>query len=461
MCIDNRLVNDFIELSNYPLPLIDDGFEHAMWFMSLDMASDVWAVRMTERVKRIPAFVCPFEHFQWIRISFGLKNAPLIYREMINNCLWGSGEDGGCGCSKLGLDLSERGEAQREYSGREVPILTNEMTAFKRNIPSPSQIGPVLGLSSYIDDIAHGALTWDQLCEGLDALLYRLCYWNTFVGLPKSEFGKLTIPYLPHGIHPGVAIPDYAQRGSLNCYHKFIEDYSVVAAVLHVVTEDQIKAGRELSRDKESFEILKRKIVSTPLLRHPDRNKPFMIILHANRQQYDRKILSVHFTDRVLNETETRYHVAEKEVIAIMRGLDVFENLLRGCPIKVYTGYSVLSWLLKSKIADGRCVRWGDLEIQKVQSGEDVLAAIMGAGITPHEQLDEVAESLIPLKRCIKPQPVNSVEMLDADFEGYVLSFDGAANTSTHQGSCGCKIWKLPGFILEDVTVNDARIMVS
>ncbi|OWZ04993.1 hypothetical protein PHMEG_00023007 [Phytophthora megakarya] len=141
-----------------------------------------------------------------------------------------------------------------------------------------------------------------------------------------------------------------------------------------------------------------------------------------------------------------------------MRGLDAFEKLLRGCPIKVYTRYSVLSWLLKSKSADGRCVRWGvilshwDLEIHKVQSDEDRLAAIMVAGITPREHLDEVAQLLIPVKGQVKPQPVISVEILNADFEGYVLSFDEAAKTSTRQGSLTAQ-----GFILEDVTVNDAE----
>ncbi|KAJ8535234.1 hypothetical protein ON010_g13505 [Phytophthora cinnamomi] len=42
MCIDYPVVNGFIRLPNNPLPLIDDlliGFESAMWFMSLDMAS--------------------------------------------------------------------------------------------------------------------------------------------------------------------------------------------------------------------------------------------------------------------------------------------------------------------------------------------------------------------------------------------------------------------------------------
>ncbi|KAE9272184.1 hypothetical protein PF008_g30162 [Phytophthora fragariae] len=84
MCIDYRIVNTFIKLSNYPLPLIDDlliGFESAMWFMSLDMASGFWAIRMTERAKLISAFVCPFGHFQWVRMPFGLKNAPWYNRQ--------------------------------------------------------------------------------------------------------------------------------------------------------------------------------------------------------------------------------------------------------------------------------------------------------------------------------------------------------------------------------------------
>ncbi|KAE9030663.1 hypothetical protein PR001_g11196 [Phytophthora rubi] len=128
-------------------------------------------------------------------------------------------------------------------------------------------------------------------------------------------------------------------------------------------------------------------------------------------------------------------------------------------------------WVIKSKTADGRTVPWGvafshyDLDIRKVQRDEDGLAAILGAGITPREHLDEVAENLIPAKGRIRAPPVLSVEMLEADYSGVVLSFDGAAKTSTKQGSCGCILWQLPewtildarGFILNGVTVNDAE----
>ncbi|GMF55599.1 unnamed protein product [Phytophthora fragariaefolia] len=106
-----------------------------------------------------------------------------------------------------------------------------------------------------------------------------------------------------------------------------------------------------------------------------------------------------------------------------------------------------------------------DITVRKVQRDENALAAIMGAGITPREHLDEVAESLIPAKGRVRKPPVLSVEMLDNTYQGIVLSFDGAAKTSTRRGSCGCILWQLPGwkvleargFILDDVSVNDAE----
>ncbi|KAE8876367.1 hypothetical protein PF005_g22522 [Phytophthora fragariae] len=60
------------------------------------------------------------------------------------------------------------------------------MTVFQRNIPAPPQLNPVLGRSSYIDDIAYGAETREQLCVDLDRLLYRLRYWGKKVHSTKD-----------------------------------------------------------------------------------------------------------------------------------------------------------------------------------------------------------------------------------------------------------------------------------
>ncbi|KAE9289376.1 hypothetical protein PR003_g25570 [Phytophthora rubi] len=89
----------------------------------------------------------------------------------------------------------------------------------------------------------------------------------------------------------------------------------------------------------------------------------------------------------------------------------------------------------------------------------------MGAGITPRDKLDQIAESLIPAKKQVIRTPPISLEMLEADYEGWLLSFDGAAKMSDRRGSAGCVLWKLPswdvieaqGFHFEDATVNEAE----
>ncbi|POM77532.1 LOW QUALITY PROTEIN: Reverse transcriptase [Phytophthora palmivora] len=388
-------------------------------------------------------------------MPFGLKNVPLVYQAMLDNCLWGllsPEEEAEVDADVLEFLQLKPQDSENHALKSEMSALTSQMTIFQRNIPVPTP--NVYG--SYIDDIAYGAPTWDQLCDDLNALLFRLRFWKISVSLPKSEFG---IPYLSHDISaegqratpkivkgveelpfPSTLKGVQSFMGSLNYYSKFIEDLPVIAATLYELTDEQIRSGKDLTCAKEAFELLIRKIVSTPLIRHPDRTRPFVIIPHANPwaasavlgQWYDGVIHPVRFTGRVLNDAELRYHIAEKEVIAILRVLEIFRALVESSPvIVVYTRYSVLKWLLTSNSTDGR----------------------------------NVSENLIPAKGRVKPPAPVSVEMLEANYQGHVLSFDGAAKTSTRLGSCGCILWKLPGWnVLEargipltDVTVNDSE----
>ncbi|OWZ12930.1 reverse transcriptase [Phytophthora megakarya] len=78
LCIDNRLVNELIKLMNYSLPLIDE-------LMSNFAATIGFAVPKTARSQLIRLH----GHFQWKRILIGLKNAPLIYQQLLNSSLWG------------------------------------------------------------------------------------------------------------------------------------------------------------------------------------------------------------------------------------------------------------------------------------------------------------------------------------------------------------------------------------
>ncbi|KAJ8566445.1 hypothetical protein ON010_g6679 [Phytophthora cinnamomi] len=200
-------------------------------------------------------------------MPFGLTNAPLLDTPKPDRT-------GGQGLH----DSDDQGQSHGDEVERSAAVqaLTDEMTVFKRNIPAHPQMGPVLGRSSYIDGITLGAPTWGQLCEDLNTRLFRLRYLNISVSLPKSEFGKLTIPYLSHEISAeGIrSMPKIAKcvqdlpfpstikgvqsfLGSLNYYNNFIEDLPVVAASLYELTEDQVHAGRDLSERKKRTGVVK------------------------------------------------------------------------------------------------------------------------------------------------------------------------------------------------------------
>ena len=76
----------------YAMPSVDDlltELERCRWFFSLDAASGFWVVMMTERARHVSTFVCALGHFEWLRMPFGLKNAPIIYQPIVDSALWG------------------------------------------------------------------------------------------------------------------------------------------------------------------------------------------------------------------------------------------------------------------------------------------------------------------------------------------------------------------------------------
>ncbi|KAE9280946.1 hypothetical protein PR003_g27816 [Phytophthora rubi] len=302
-CIDYRIALQLIRRTHYPLPLIDDlliGFESVLWVLSLAVAKRLWAVPMTLWAKHISVLICLLRRFQWTKMLLGLKNAPPICQQMLVNCLWSfvrlpaseAAQMDVDGLAFLGVDVGDSAQAD---------TLIECMTGFPRNVPASSQLKPGWEESSYVDDIGYGAETWEQLCVDLDRLLYWLRCWGTSMSLLKSKLGKKMISCLSHeieadriqaqpkitegvkGLPSSSTLKDVQSfLTSLNYYNEFNEGLPVIAAVLNKLTDEQIQSGRDLGRAMEAFGILKRKIMSTTLLRGPDSQKSFVIIIHAN-----------------------------------------------------------------------------------------------------------------------------------------------------------------------------------
>ncbi|OWZ23619.1 reverse transcriptase [Phytophthora megakarya] len=139
-----------------------------------------------------------------------------------------------------------------------------------------------------------------------------------------------------------------------------------------------------------SFRVLKAKIATTPILRYSDTDRRAAIVVYASdwvisgslMQEYDKIYHPVIFESRTLKSNELNYGIAEKQVLALLRILDLNYNALVGRPIHVLIRHSTLAWLFKSAALQGRLVQWtallspSTLEITKCGRGEEEIPGI-------------------------------------------------------------------------------------
>ncbi|POM72654.1 Hypothetical protein PHPALM_10596 [Phytophthora palmivora] len=332
---DYKMANAVTAIMEYAMPLVDDlltDMEAYLWFCPLDAASGFWAIMMTQRARKISAFVCALGHFEWLRMPFGVKNAPMIYQRMIDNALWGFVPPKG-GWSRFATTMRDaeeqtkdartvatedcnqhseapprartKFEADRESSTvmDAVSLLVNSPTGdmFANGESDESSLVPVFDRRSFVDDICFGNETFDGCLATLDRLLQRFTECRISVSFTKSIFVQSKVDFLSHevsseGIQADpkkikavteVPFPTSKKGmqsflGALNYYSRFIQDFAVYGAALYQLKDADFAPGGDLTVTNRSFAALQQKVMDAPILRHLDRDKEVHVMLFAN-----------------------------------------------------------------------------------------------------------------------------------------------------------------------------------
>ena len=294
--IDYRKLNNVTVGDAYMLPNITgilDQLGHSIYFSTLDLVSSFHQIPM--KAEDIPktAFTTPTGHWEFTRMPFGLKNAPARFQRMIDVAL-------------IGL---------------------NHLQCF-----------------TYLDDVIIFAKSISDHEKKLRSVFDRLRLNNLKLQPDKCEFMRHEVVYLGHiisefGVKPNPekiqAVADYPVPnnpkeikqflGICGFYRKFIKDFSKITQPLTKLLRKEVDFCWTPEQQR-SFEILKSRLTSEPLLQYPDFSKEFILTTDASNFAIGSVLsqgslgsdMPIAYASRTLNRAESNYNTTERELLSIV-----------------------------------------------------------------------------------------------------------------------------------------------
>ena len=200
----------------------------------------------------------------------------------------------------------------------------------------------------YLDDILVYSKNEEEHAEHLRLVLEKLREHQLYAKYSKCEFWLSEVTYLGHVISKdGIAVnPERVQAflnglpanvkqvrsflGLASYCRRFVENFSKIAKPLTDLLHKD-KKFEWTPKCQESFQMLKDKLTSAPVLAPPDTHKDFVIYCDASRQglgcvlMQERKVIA--YGSRQLRPHEENYPTHDLELAAVIYALQVMATL--------------------------------------------------------------------------------------------------------------------------------------
>ncbi|KAL0463175.1 UNVERIFIED_CONTAM: Transposon Tf2-12 polyprotein [Sesamum latifolium] len=302
LCIDYRQLNRITIKNKYPLPRIDDLLDQlkgATVFSKIDLRSGYWQLRVEEGSISKTAFRTRYGHYEFVVMSFGLTNAPAAFMSLMNKTL-------------------------QSFLDQFVIV--------------------------FIDDILIYSRSPEEHEQYLRTVLQILREKQLYAKFSKCEFWMEEIAFLGHVVSKEGVQPDPAKvraiprweppknvsevrsfLGLAGYYRRFVKDFSVVSKPLTNLLKKNTPFNWN-DRCAQSFEELKRRLTSTPILALSSADGGYVVYTDASRQGLGCVLMQhgkvIAYASRQLRPHEINYPTHDLELAAIVHALKIWRHYL-------------------------------------------------------------------------------------------------------------------------------------
>jgi len=229
----------------------------------------------------------------------------------------------------------------------------------------------------FIDDVIVGTETEEGHDELVVEVIKRLEENDLYIKPEKCKWKVKEVNFLGVVIGPeGIKMEKEKVKGVLewptpkcvkdiqkflglaNYYCRFIEGFAIVARPLHNLVKKD-KKWEWTEKEEKAFQKLKERFTKEPVLAAPDIDKKMRMEVDVSDYAMGGVLLMkcgdglwrpVAFLLKSLNETERNYEIHDKEMLAIIRGLEVWRHLLEGVQTKfeIWMDHKNLEYFMKA-----------------------------------------------------------------------------------------------------------------
>ncbi|CAA0820115.1 Uncharacterized mitochondrial protein AtMg00860, partial [Striga hermonthica] len=147
-------------------------------------------------------------------------------------------------------------------------------------------------------------------------------------------------------------------------YRRFIKGFSKIALPLSQLTRKSVKF-EWTDRCESSFQELKRRLTTAPVLTIPDPSRSFTIYSDASRQGLGCVLMQdgqvVAYASRQLKIHEQNYPTHDLELAAVVHALKIWRHYLYGGQCEIFTDHKSLQYIFTQKELNMRQRRWLEL----------------------------------------------------------------------------------------------------